>query len=207
MGRNIRFLKSDLERHVNLAIRGIRCDGEPLQFRREYLKHGIREIAEDLCTCQIGCRTSHDAAEAERREIGEQRFTSLDREIRRDAHLGTRGKDSAHFTVTKNPAEMGRADSSRLHLKHIIARLAVLRRMGLAEAAASNTWYVRRDFEEIRRAMQRAADRQNTLAAPGLLCPTIVCRSRFSIWSESQRSRAAYWSMGRRPVRAQLSDA
>jgi hypothetical protein len=154
--------------HVHLAIRGIRCDGEALQFRREYLKHGIREIGQDLCTRQIGYRTSHDAAEAERREIGEHRFTSLDRAVLRDAHLGTRVPGSAHFTITKNPAEMGLADSSRRHFKHIVSRLAVLQRMGLAKAAGPDTWHVRRDFEEILRAMQRTADRQKTLAAHGV---------------------------------------
>jgi type IV secretory pathway VirD2 relaxase len=100
--------------HVHLAIRGIRCDGEPLEFRRDYLKHEIREIAQDLCTRQIGFRTSHDAAEAERREIGEKRFTSLDRAILRDAHPGARVPDSAHFTLTKNPAEMGLANSGTI---------------------------------------------------------------------------------------------
>jgi type IV secretory pathway VirD2 relaxase len=154
--------------HVHVAIRGVRNDGQPLHFRREYLKHGIREIAEDFCTRQIGYRTSHDAAEAERCEISEKRFTSLDRAILRDAHQGTQMPDSPHFTITKNPGEMGLADSSRRHLKHIVARLAVLQRMGLAEAAGPNTWHLRRDLEEVLRAMQRTADRQKTLAAHGV---------------------------------------
>jgi hypothetical protein len=147
---------------------GIKCNGEPLQFRREYLKHGIREIAQDLCTRQIGYRTSHDAAEAERREIGEQRFTSLDRAILRNGVQIEQGADSANFTVVKNPAESGLSDSARRHSKHIVSRLAVLRRMGLAEAAGPNTWHVRRDLAEVLRAMQRTADRQKTLAAHGV---------------------------------------
>src|SRR5271166_1627643 len=48
------------------------------------------------------------------------------------------------------------------------ARLAVLQRIGLAEPAGANTWHVRRDLEEVLRAMQRAADRQKTLAAHGV---------------------------------------
>jgi len=46
--------------------------------------------------------------------------------------------------------------------------LAVLQRIGLAEPAGANTWHVRRDLEEVLRAMQRAADRQKTLAAHGV---------------------------------------
>ena len=153
--------------HVHLAIRGVRSDGQPLQFRREYLKHGIRDIAEDLCTRQLGYRTSHDAAEAERREIGAPRFTSLDRAIVRGAHRGARAPDAAHFKVVKNLAVAGLADSRRRHSEHIVARLAVLQRMGLAESAGPNTWHVRRDVEQVLKAMQRAADRQKTLATHG----------------------------------------
>ena len=36
---------------------------------RDYVKHGIRAVAEDLCTRQLGYRTSLDAAEAYRREV------------------------------------------------------------------------------------------------------------------------------------------
>jgi hypothetical protein len=49
------------------------------------MKNGIRSAAEDLCTRQIGHRTDLDAAEAERREVREKRFTSLDRVILRSA--------------------------------------------------------------------------------------------------------------------------
>ncbi len=143
--------------HVHMAIRGVRSDGQPLQIRPAYLKHGIREIAVDLCTRQIGYRTSRDAAEAERREIGEHRFTSLDRAILRAMERETPVPDSTGFAVVKNPAE-----------PRVVARLAVLQRMGLAESTGPNAWNVRGNFAEVLRAMQRAADRQKTLAAHGV---------------------------------------
>jgi type IV secretory pathway VirD2 relaxase len=148
-----------------MAIRGVRSDGQPLRLKRDYVKHGIRGIAEDLCTRQLGYRTSRDAAEAERREIGEPRFTSLDRALLRGAQKSTPGPDSSYLIVVKNPAQAGLNDSARLHLNHVAARLAVLRRMGLAELTAPHTWHVRCDVEEVLRAMQRVNDRQKTLAA------------------------------------------
>jgi len=154
--------------HVHMAIRGVRSDGQPLRLRRDYVKHGIRGIAEDICTRQLGYRTSLDAAEAERREIGETRFTSLDRAILREAQRSTPGPDSSYLIVVKNPAQAGLNDSARLHLNHVAARLAVLQRMGLAESTAPHTWHVRYDVEEVLRAMQRASDRQKTLAAHGV---------------------------------------
>ncbi len=41
--------------------------------------------------------------------------------------------------------------------------------MGLAKSISPTLWHVRRDFEQILRAMQRASDRQRTLAAHGAL--------------------------------------
>ncbi|MGA2746779.1 MAG: DUF3363 domain-containing protein [Candidatus Sulfotelmatobacter sp.] len=153
--------------HVHMAIRGVRSDGQPLRLKRDYVKHGIRGIAEDLCTRQLGYRTSRDAAEAERREIGEPRFTSLDRALLREAQKGTPGPESSYLVVV-NPAQAGLNDSARLHLNHVAARLVVLQRMGLAESTAPHTWHVRYDVEEVLRAMQRAGDRQKTMAAHGV---------------------------------------
>jgi type IV secretory pathway VirD2 relaxase len=154
--------------HVHMVIRGVRNDGQPLRFMRDYLKHGIRGIAEDSCTRQLGYRTSLDAAEAARREIGETRFTSLDRAMLREAQKSATGAEPSYFIVVKNPAQAGLNDSARPHLNHVAARLAVLQRMGLAESTAPHTWHVRYDVEEVLRAMQRASDRQNTLAAHGV---------------------------------------
>ena len=48
-------------------------------------------------------------------------------------------------------------------------RLMVLESMGLAESRGPKNWRVRRDFENVLRAMQRSADHQKTLAAHGAL--------------------------------------
>jgi hypothetical protein len=144
-----------------MVIRGMKRDGEPLHFDRDYIRHEIREIAEDLCTRQLGYRTGRDAAEAERREVSEARFTSLDRLILRDA--ADAPHDAPYFIVATDRA--GLIESTHLNR---IARLTVLQRMGLAKSAGSNTWHVRRDIEEVLRAIQRTRDRQKTLAAHGV---------------------------------------
>jgi type IV secretory pathway VirD2 relaxase len=40
--------------HVHVVIRGVRDTGETLRLSREYVKQGIRGIAADLCTRQLG---------------------------------------------------------------------------------------------------------------------------------------------------------
>ena len=56
---------------------------------------------------------------------------------------------------------------AQCHRQHEVARLTVLRKMGLAESIGPNQWRVRRDLEPILRAMQKSADRQRMLAAHG----------------------------------------
>jgi hypothetical protein len=137
--------------HAHVALRGVTADGTPLRLRREYVKRGVREIAEEFCTRQMGFRTSLDAAEAERREVGEARFTSLDRTILRNAE-----------------ADGKRLVLPRQSLKPLAsARLICLSRMGLAEKDQNGTWALRSDIEHVLRAMQRARDRQKTLFAQG----------------------------------------
>jgi type IV secretory pathway VirD2 relaxase len=155
--------------HVHVVVRGRRDDGEALRLRRQYVQNGIREIAGDLCTRQLGYRTELDAAEAERREITETRFTSLDRRLRKDSQGVASDAEPQYFAVTRNPLQTGLTETARLHVKHEAARLAALGRMGVAESTGPNTWRVRRDFEQVLRAMQRTTDRQRTLAAHGVV--------------------------------------
>jgi type IV secretory pathway VirD2 relaxase len=154
--------------HAHMVIRGVTGAGEPLHFKREYVKHGIRAIAEEMCTQQLGYRTSRDAAEAERREIGERRFTSLDRALLRNAEKDALEPAAPYFTIMMDLAQPRHNESARHHVNHVISRLAVLERMGLAESAGPNTWHIRPDLEEVLRAMQRTSDWQKVLAAHGV---------------------------------------
>jgi type IV secretory pathway VirD2 relaxase len=179
MGRMERELETTLEwvavphfntehPHVHIALRGVGRGREPLRFDRDFLKHGVRSIAEDLCTRQLGYRTEVDAAEAERREIGQKRFTSLDRMILRKAERTSEGP--ASFLTLRIPEPNGSpAGPGSQRYQHMAARLAVLEHMGLAHRVGASTWALSPDFESVLRAMQRAADRQRVLAAHGVV--------------------------------------
>jgi type IV secretory pathway VirD2 relaxase len=155
--------------HVHVVVRGIRSDGESLRLSRDHVKHGIRSIAGDLCTRQLGYRTELDAIESERREITETRFTSIDRRFLGDASDIRSDLGANYFAVIRNPVQADLSELARVRTQHEASRLAVLGRMGLAESTGPNSWRMRRDFEQILRAMQRASDRQRTLEAHGAL--------------------------------------
>jgi hypothetical protein len=156
--------------HVHVALRGVDREGNALRLRRDFIKHGMREIAEDLCTRQLGYRTDMDANEAERCEVSQPRYTSLDRAISGSAQKGE-GDGAGNFlrVPVRAPNDADRKGGARLHEQHILQRLIALQRMGLAEPVDANEWQVRGDFESVLRSMQKIGDRQKTLAAHGVL--------------------------------------
>ncbi len=54
------------------AAGAVHEDGSALRLNRDYIKHGIRNVAEDFCTRQLGHRGTLDAAEAEAAQIAEK---------------------------------------------------------------------------------------------------------------------------------------
>src|SRR5579884_1672423 len=154
--------------HVHVALRGVGRDQREVRLPREYVKSGIRGAAEDLCTRQLGHRTDLDAAEAERREIREKRFTSLDHMILRRAEL-IPGAPSWNVTIPPGSRKSGESDFAWTRRQHLISRLEVLEDMGLARSVAPGVWSLRSDIAGVLRAMQRAGDRQKLLAAHGVL--------------------------------------
>ena len=146
--------------HTHVALRGVRDDGSVLDLPREYVKSGIRTIAEDLCTRQLGYRTELDAREAERREVDQCRVTSLDRMIERASpeHAGPKTNSTFRF-------EPGASSTKRDQTAIVTGRLITLQKMGLATQLQPGLWDVRSDFVTVLKAMQQVADRQKTLSA------------------------------------------
>jgi type IV secretory pathway VirD2 relaxase len=154
--------------HVHVALRGIGRDGQEIRLPRDYVKSGIRSAAEDLCTRQLGHRTSLDAAEAERREVREKRFTSLDRVILRSAGPSA-AEQHVQIMIPLVSRMPGEGELVWNRRQHLIARMEALEDMGLARSTGLGVWNLRLDFEAVLRAMKCAGDRQRVLAAHGVV--------------------------------------
>jgi hypothetical protein len=128
----------------------------------------MRFIAEDYCTRQLGHLTEMDAIEAERREIREKRFTSLDRMILRRAMPGFDEPYSTTMTMSTGDWQSAAGRYSWTRQQHMLA-LMVLEDMGLAWSSVTGAWSLHPNLEAILRAMQHTADRQKTLRAHGAL--------------------------------------
>lgn len=144
--------------HIHIALRGLDDRGTALRLPRAFIQSGIRRHAEELATKELGFRTERDALEAQRREVQQLRFTSLDRIIQR-----SRGEDENYFAVRREPVEpWQRYAKAQDH--YVVARLAKLEQIGLAARTDRHSWLVRGDFEDVLRTMQQANDRQKMLA-------------------------------------------
>jgi hypothetical protein len=124
--------------HIHVALRGVGQNGAEIRLARDYVKTCMRCIAEDYCTRQLGHRTEMYAIEAERREIREKRFTSLDRMILpRAAH----GFDEPYSTITLTPGnwKLTPGSHSWARQQHMLARLMVLEDMGLAWSSGTRS--------------------------------------------------------------------
>src|SRR5438128_586570 len=150
--------------HAHIALRGVDQKGKPMRLPREYVKSGIRSRAEDLLTKELGHRTIDDAIEAQRREVDQLRFTSLDRVIQRQNPV-----QADYFIVRCDPAQLTGGSFSRMREQHLAARLSKLERMELAENLGESLWRVRGDFAEVLRMIERTKDRQRVIAAHGAL--------------------------------------
>ncbi|MGA7119798.1 MAG: hypothetical protein WBY94_06870 [Polyangiaceae bacterium] len=69
--------------HAHIVVRGIDRDGRELRIDRAYISAGMRWRAQELATEDLGPRPERDVRRAQEREVTQQRFTTLDRELER----------------------------------------------------------------------------------------------------------------------------
>jgi type IV secretory pathway VirD2 relaxase len=119
--------------HAHIVVRGIDREGRELRIDRGYIAAGMRWRAQELATEELGPRPQIDVRRAQEREVTQQRFTTLDRELER------RGSD--HRVEVRAVARPGRIDESLL-----IARLEHLEGLGLAQRDSRTSWTLAPDW-------------------------------------------------------------
>jgi len=127
----------------HVVIRGVRDSGEVLRLSRTTLQQGIRSIAADLCTRQLGYRTELDSAEADAREV--TRSVSPRSTEAPDGRAGVNPGPSHHCSEWRHTLDLAKPQGFAATR---VSRLAVLSQMGLAESTGPNSWRLRRDFDE-----------------------------------------------------------
>jgi type IV secretory pathway VirD2 relaxase len=150
--------------HTHVVLRGRHEAGHDLVIAREYITHGMRHRASQLATDWLGPRSELEIARSTAREVGQDRWTSLDRALVSAARDGVVDRYGRAPTTQQ--------DARRLML---VGRLQRLEAMGLAEDLSRGRWKLRPECErtlraagerhDIVRAMQHAfSGRQKELA-------------------------------------------
>ncbi len=114
----------------------------------------------------LGDRTEQDATVALKRQVPLQRFTPLDR--RSEPNSASR-RSFSRILCHRGPTRPGLERFAEVREQSLASRLMTLETMGLARPDGVHRLQVRSDLETALRAMQRAADKQKTLAAHGAL--------------------------------------
>lgn len=112
--------------HTHVVLRGRASDGKDLVIAPDYMAHGMRIRASEVATEWLGPRTELEIRQGLLREVEQERLTSIDRALLRQA------TDSRVVDLACGPGD------SRQSLQR--ARLQRLEAMGLAARLDANRW-------------------------------------------------------------------
>lgn len=129
--------------HSHILVRGKDDQDKDLIIAREYITQGFRQRAAELVNLDLGPRTDREIMRSNLREIGQERFTGIDRRLL---------KAVDHDGLVSPHHRDGIEQSLRA------GRLATLARMGLANEERKGRWRLSDDLEPTLRAMGRRGD-------------------------------------------------
>ncbi|GGF50549.1 type VI secretion protein [Aliidongia dinghuensis] len=122
--------------HVHVLVRGRTDDGEDLVISRDYISRGFRDRAAERVTLELGPRSEQEIRTTLEREMGAERWTSLDRALRDIA-------DEGGGVADLRPGGSEDPETQRL----LIGRATKLERLGLAEQVGPAQWSLKPSLE------------------------------------------------------------
>jgi len=132
--------------HTHVVLRGQDDTGKDLIIARDYIAEGMRQRASELATEWLGPRTELEMQRAMQREVDQERWTGLDRTLRREAVDGLVRPEVLAEPRLQRPRQL------------LIGRLQRLQQMGLATEQQPGTWVIHADAESTLRAMGERGD-------------------------------------------------
>jgi type IV secretory pathway VirD2 relaxase len=115
--------------HAHIVVRGVDAQGREVRFDRAYISQGLRWRAQELATQELGPRTELEVRRARGKEVTQERYTSLDRELERRAQGNV-------LDFSRQPSPRGRSIDASI----LLARLSYLEGLQLAERRSATSW-------------------------------------------------------------------
>jgi hypothetical protein len=135
--------------HTHVVLRGRASNGQDLVIAPDYMAHGMRQRAAELATEWLGPRTELQIRQGLLREVQQERLTSLDRSLLREASVDV-------VDLTERSGDRRRQTILR-------ARLRALETMGLARRVDAHRWQVSPRLESTLTALGERADILRTM--------------------------------------------
>ena len=129
--------------HTHIIVRGKDDRGEDLIIARDYISHGLRERACELVDLDLGPRTDEAIQQRLRAEVDQERLTSIDRSLIRDAETNVLASSDGRGPFD-HALRMG--------------RLKKLERLGLATQVGASHWRLAPDLADTLRRMGERGD-------------------------------------------------
>jgi type IV secretory pathway VirD2 relaxase len=129
--------------HTHIVVRGKNDLGGDLVIAPDYLMKGMRERAIELVSLDLGPRTDIEIEERLRREVEQERLTSIDRRLLRNL-------DESRVVATADPDPFDQSLRA--------GRLRKLGQLGLAEEIEPGRWKLADGLDETLRRMGERGD-------------------------------------------------
>ena len=129
--------------HTHIIVRGKDDTGRDLIIAREYIAQGLRERVVELVNLDLGPRTDLEIEDRLRREVEQERLTSIDRGLLREAD-----EDGMMLATGRDVFQQSLRAGRLQKLKHL----------GLAEETAPGRWLLADNLEDTLRLMGERGD-------------------------------------------------
>lgn len=134
--------------HTHVIVRGKDGRGKDLIIARDYISHGLRERASELVDLDLGPRTDRAIEQRLRAEVEQERLTSIDQMMLREA--------DTDILVNSNA-------SGAFEQSIRMGRLRTLERLGLATRQGASHWRLAPDLADTLRRMGERGDIVRTM--------------------------------------------
>ncbi len=141
--------------HVHLLIRG----KDKLELAPDMIRRGMRAASQDILTESLGYRTEREIQAAREREIGQRRFTALDRQILERSTPADKG----YGLVDESPPPLIQ-DKDREGRRFRQSRLENLVQIGVANKIGPNLWRLEPGWDKALKEMQVLQTRTQMVA-------------------------------------------
>ena len=123
--------------HVHVIVRGIDRQGKELRIDPDYISNGLRYRAQELVNRELGVQSQWEIDQALAKEIGRERYTSLDARL---SKLEVNGRvDLGHYPET---------GAHRIDQGRLVSRLQELEKFGLAEREVGREWQMKSGWQQ-----------------------------------------------------------